>query len=128
MTEISLTSEHCILRTEGNGTLVVVFYDNEENPTDSENISCGAIYESYCYKTYSIGIFRNEVKKYGFSIKNNGYSKVTVINDEKIFDLTNDNHNTGFDFWNMKIFNPKNTNASYTQYTGGINLINSDIK
>lgn len=97
------------------------FYDNLEAPTDSEDI-VGNVSGLY---VFSVGWFRNDVKKYGFSLHNNGFTNITVHWAGKTYDLTQGANTTAIDFWNAKTFTPSKTDATFTQDVGGVVLISS---
>ncbi|KAG0203102.1 hypothetical protein BGX28_004533, partial [Mortierella sp. GBA30] len=100
----------------GKGNAKITFYDNGLEPTDSEQIET----TSDDVYIFTVGQFRNDVKKYGFSLENQGFKNLTVSYADKTYDLTSGSNNTGFDFWGQKTFTPTKTETGSSQHVGGV--------
>ncbi|KAF9161830.1 hypothetical protein DFQ27_004324 [Actinomortierella ambigua] len=105
----------------GSGEAKITFYDNEKNPTDAEPITT---MQNGQY-IYAVGLFRNGVKKYGFTLENKGFVSLTVKHKGKIIDYTGKDkaNHLVIDFWNDDMYKPTKTDAPYTQNVGGVVLI-----
>ncbi|KAF9999068.1 hypothetical protein BGZ65_005516 [Modicella reniformis] len=115
----NMSKQQALIQAYGAGEAKITFYDNGQDPTDSEPIST-AVNGPY---TFSVGIFRNPVKKYGFSLENKSFLSLTVQYAGQTYDVTKGSNTIAFDFWNTTTFVPKRTDASYTQSVGGVVLI-----
>ncbi|KAF9162231.1 hypothetical protein DFQ26_003734 [Actinomortierella ambigua] len=105
----------------GAGEAKITFFDNEKNPTDAEPITTT---QSGQY-VYAVGLFRNAVKKYAFTLENKGFLSLTVKYDGKTIDYTgkDKSNHLVIDFWNNETYKPTKTDAPYTQNVGGVVLI-----
>ncbi|KAG0282797.1 hypothetical protein BGZ97_008822 [Linnemannia gamsii] len=103
----------------GKGTVTITFFDNERNPTDSESFG-GVKHGQY---RWSVSFFRNPVKKYGFTLKNEGFLSLIVRWKDQEFDFTSKPNHTVIDFWNDDSYAPSKLDASNTQSVGNVYLL-----
>ncbi|KAG0223998.1 hypothetical protein BGW42_006879 [Actinomortierella wolfii] len=105
----------------GKGEAKITFFDNLQNPTDSEPIRTS---QNGQY-VYSVGLFFNQVKKYAFTLENKSFlSLVVKYNGQQIdFTDTSKANHLAIDFWNNTTFKPQKVDAPYTQHVGGVVLI-----
>ncbi|KAF9975565.1 hypothetical protein BGZ73_000777 [Actinomortierella ambigua] len=105
----------------GAGQAKITFFDNEKNPTDSEHI----ITTQAGQYVYSVGLFRNAVKKYAFTLENNGFLSLVVKYNGKVIDFTNKDkaNHLVIDFWNKDTYKPSKIDAPPSQNVGGVVLI-----
>ncbi|KAF9366195.1 hypothetical protein BGX34_005335 [Mortierella sp. NVP85] len=114
-----MSQHNALIYAYGKGSARITFYDNLQNPTDSEDL-VGTQAGPY---VFSVGWFRNEVKKYGFSLANKGFISLTVSYAGKTYNVTDEANGVAFDFWNTNTFKPTKTDAPNSQSVGGVILI-----
>lgn len=114
-----MSQHQALIYAYGAGQATITFYDNQQNPTDSETIKT-LVNGPY---TYSIGFFRNAVKKYAFSLENKGFLGLTVKYAGQAYDVTKGANTVAFDFWNANTFTPSKTDAPNSQNVGNVVLI-----
>ncbi|KAG0327257.1 hypothetical protein BG004_002799 [Podila humilis] len=100
----------------GKGEALITFYDNLQNPVDSEPIKT---LQTGLY-TFSVGMVRGTVSKYAFSLENKGFVSLQVKHAGTTTDVTAGANTIAFDFWNANTYKPTNTKAPYTQHVGNV--------
>ncbi|KAF9975739.1 hypothetical protein BGZ73_000489, partial [Actinomortierella ambigua] len=105
----------------GAGEARIIFFDNEKHPTDSESIMT----TQHGQYVYSVGLFSNAVKKYGFTLENKGFQSLVVKYEGKTIDFTNKEkaHHLVIDFWNKDTYKPSKVDAPNAKNVGGVVLI-----
>ncbi|KAF9366194.1 hypothetical protein BGX34_005334 [Mortierella sp. NVP85] len=114
-----MSQHQALIYAYGAGDAKITFYDNLQNPTDSESITT-VVNGPY---TFSIGFFRNAVKKYAFSLENKSFLGLTVKYAGQTYDVTKGANTVAFDFWNSNTFTPSKTDAPNSQNVGNVVLI-----
>ncbi|KAG0238133.1 hypothetical protein BGW42_007124 [Actinomortierella wolfii] len=108
----------------GKGHARITYFDNEQNPTDSETFG-GVKHGMY---RWSVGFFRNDVKKYGFTLKNEGFTGLIVRWRGEEYDFSQKANYEVIDFWNQKAFKPSKTDAPNAQHVGNLQEDDADLQ
>lgn len=115
-----MSSTGAIITAFGQGSIKITFYDNLQNPVDSQELVGG---KSGSYKWSINPINIGGIQKYAFSIKNNGFLMVQVNWDGQTQNLTSSANTIAFDLWNQKSYAPSKTDAPPSQHVGGVTLL-----
>ncbi|KAF9536668.1 hypothetical protein EC957_010167 [Mortierella hygrophila] len=115
-----MSSTGAIITAFGQGSIMITFYDNLQNPVDSQSIT-GRKSGSYKWSINPLNI--GGLQKYSFSIENKGFLMAQVNWDGQTQNLTSGANTIAFDLWNSKSFTPSKTDAPPAQHVGGVTLL-----
>ncbi|KAG0368741.1 hypothetical protein BGX24_002710 [Mortierella sp. AD032] len=115
-----MSSTGAIISAYGEGKLKITFYDNHQNPVDSQEVT-GTKNGAYRWSINPMNV--GNLQKYAFSLDNKGFLMVQVNFEGQTHNLTKNANTMAFDMWNCKSYKPSKTDAPHAQHVCGVTLL-----